>query len=1063
MYDFFVSYSSTDRPWAEWIAWLLEDGGYTTVLQAWDFRPGANFALEMHRAAAEARRTIAVMSPSYIGGLHTRPEWAAAFVQDPTGEKGTLLPIRVGQCEPPGLLRQIVYIDLVGLDEPAAKQAVPAGIRQERVKPAAVPNFPGMARPLGTRPQFPGALHSISNVPHRRNPDFTGRDHLLTDLRTLLTTESGATRCQAITGLGGIGKTQLAIEYAYRYAADYMVVWWVRAEQPTNLAGDYTALAQALGLPEKDAADQFVMLGGARRWLAQNSDWLLVFDDVRDPADLRDYLPQSSAGHVLVTSRNPNWRGVAQTLPLPALDRTEAVTLLLRRTAQGDTKAANALAAALGDLPLALEQAGAYIEATRTTLAEYLTLFISRRSELWHEENAPIGYADTVGTTWSVALDRVRAECPSAGDLLSLCAFLAPDDIRRPLLSKGAEHLPQSLSLAIADPLAMNRAVQALVRYSLVQVVSDALFVHPLVQAVTRDRLEEAASRTWVAAAVRLINASFPSESDDARTWSDCSRLVSHALTAAAHAESLGITEATAALLRRVGAYLKERAEFAQATAALQRAFAIDEAVLGPDSSEVATELCLLGDIMEELGDFSKARACCERALTIDEAIGGPNHAAVGRDLASLGSVLFDLGDLPGARTQLERALAVAERAFGSNDDKTARVLCRLGDVLIGLGDLPASRASYERALAIDESAYGSSHPAVALDLSGLGVVLLQLGDAVGARSHHERALAIAEAAYGHSHPRIAIHLNNLALDHLALGEGPQAEPYYEQARGLAEAAFGAKHPRVATILNGLAFTQLQKGNWAGARAHFERALAVAEVSLGADHYVVAVITSNLGSILWAHGNLAGAQLQYRRALTIFRESLGESHKVSSFQQRTLRWVFAVRLASAVSMTVAIVLSTKLAIDLVRGRPLTALEADVVGIAAAAALCLNFGPRFLPVRLVWRQQTPFYRKWLLPLLTGALAGVPLGLALLVLRWPLFLTLLLIWRVVSPTWLSYHRLLVGLMVVGLFVRQIPFLASVVVAWLMSAIALWLIGAPLLRSAVAAHRSGSRQTS
>jgi hypothetical protein len=298
-----------------------------------------------------------VISPDYITGLYTRAEWAAAFAQDPAGEERALLPIRVRECDPQGLLGQIVYVDLVGLDESTAKQAILAGVREGRFKSATVPRFPGITHQVGTRPRFPGSLPSISNLPHRRNPNFTGRTHLLADLRTRLMSESAAGRCQAITGLGGIGKTQLALEYAYRHAADYGVIWWVRADEPTTLSTDYAALAVALGVPEKDAADQLVLVRGARRWLAQNVDWLIVFDNVRESTELRDYLPPSGAGHVLATSRNPNWRDVAQTLPVSVLSRTESAALLVRRTAQNDETAAAALAEVLGDLPLAWEQA----------------------------------------------------------------------------------------------------------------------------------------------------------------------------------------------------------------------------------------------------------------------------------------------------------------------------------------------------------------------------------------------------------------------------------------------------------------------------------------------------------------------------------------------------------------------------------------------------------------------------------------------------------------------------------------------------------------------------------
>jgi TIR domain len=262
--DFFVSYTGRDRTWAEWIAFTLEEAGYTTVIQAWDSRPGMNFVAMMNNATKQTEQTIAVLSGAYLESEFGFAEWAAAFRRDPTGSQRRLVPVLIETCDVQGLLGPIVSLDLVGLDEAQAKEQLLAGIKPERAKPLHT-SFPGSTSPpksgalVRERPLFPPSLPPLWNIPYPRNPYFLGREEVLDQLTTALRTGQPTAlsqpakdvHLQAISGLGGIGKTHVALEYAYRYRSDYQAVLWVQADTHESLTSSFVTLATLLDLPEK--------------------------------------------------------------------------------------------------------------------------------------------------------------------------------------------------------------------------------------------------------------------------------------------------------------------------------------------------------------------------------------------------------------------------------------------------------------------------------------------------------------------------------------------------------------------------------------------------------------------------------------------------------------------------------------------------------------------------------------------------------------------------------------------------------------------------------------------
>jgi tetratricopeptide (TPR) repeat protein len=608
-------------------------------------------------------------------------------------------------------------------------------------------------------------------------------------LRAALT-NSHAAAIVPIAGLGGAGKTQLALEYAYRHTADYDTVWWLRAEDSTMLAADCAQLATPLELPERGLADQQASAAAALSWLGRHPGWLLIFDNARSAATCRGWLPAAGAGHVILTSRDPNWREVARPLRLPVLPRAEAVAFLQKRSGVKEPAAAGELCDALGNLPLAIEHAAAYIDATGISIADYLERYRGAPREL---------LTDAVAATWEISFEQLRTEtdaAPVALDLLNLIAFLAPDDIDSRLV---AGRFP--------DALQLDRDRAALLRYSLIEARGGTIWVHRLVQAATRARLaREGREQEWAEAAVKLVDDAFPFKLDKVETWSASVRLLPHALAAAGHSEGLGVAlETTSRLLNQVGLYLLNRAQPAEAERSLRRALAIDEKVYGPDHPEVATDANNIGQILKAQGDLAGALEYTRRALAIDEKVYGPDHPKVAIRASNIGAILQAQGDLAGALEYTRRALAIDEKVYGPDHPKVAIRANNIGQILQAQGDLAGALEYTRRALAIDEKVYGPDHPEVATDASNIGQILQAQGDLAGALEYTRRALAIGEKVYGPDHPNVAIRANNIGQILKAQGDLAGALEYTRRALRIFQATYGPENPQTRIVAGNLA------------------------------------------------------------------------------------------------------------------------------------------------------------------------------------------------------------------------------------------------------------------
>ncbi|MHC1631622.1 MAG: FxSxx-COOH system tetratricopeptide repeat protein [Methanotrichaceae archaeon] len=530
-------------------------------------------------------------------------------------------------------------------------------------------------------------------IAHNRNPNFTGRDQILNDLQTALDSKKSV----VLVGPDGSGKTQIADEYARVHVTDYDIRCWIRANDPITLITDYADMAISLGLPYNEESNLTYTAEAVQDWLGQNGRWLLVFDDASSFQDLKDYIPQTMTGHVIITSRSQDWNEISSQIRVESLDRSESVQFLQKQTGQEDEEELEALAEALSDLPLALELARAYISWTKISLSKYLKSYLQRLRNIRSVPGCP----DAVVAAWDISSEQVQAVSQEENDLLNFCSFLAPEDIPIDLLAKAS-------GLSTED---LETGIESLGRYGLIIRRDNSLSVHTLIQALTFHRLDIDNQKTYAESVLESVGGVFSVSLENISTWPECDMLLSHALTISEHAEKLEVGSKVATLLlNQIGLYLHRRGYFAGSKVALERLLAIDEKAYGPDHVEVATDLNNLGSVLRALGDLSGAKKNFEKALAIEESAEEPDHLKIATRSNNLGSVLRALGDIEGAKRNFEKALAIDKAAYGPNHFKTAIRINNLGDVLRDMGDIEGAKNNYQRALLIFQKFLGEEH-----------------------------------------------------------------------------------------------------------------------------------------------------------------------------------------------------------------------------------------------------------------------------------------------------------------------------------------------------------------
>ena len=649
-----------------------------------------------------------------------------------------------------------------------------------------------------------GARPQVWNIP-ARNPGFTGRDDLLAEVREQLLAGDKAV-VQALHGMGGVGKTQLAAEYAHRFAGTYDLAWWINAEQDELIGDQVAALGLALECVQPGAGTETVRLAVLAE-LRQRGRWLLVFDNAEDPADVAPWLP-GGGGHVLITSRQRGWDEIAAPVEMDVLARAESVAILRARVTVLSGADADRLATDLGDLPLAIAQAAGFMADTGMAADEFLGLLRTRAGELL-AQGAPRSYPQSLAAATGLIADRLAGQDPAAGQLASVCAFLAPEPIPESLFTGAVSVLPGELAARAADPLAWRQTLAHVIRQSLVRIDHRGLQMHRLTQAILRERLppaQAAATRKCVDA---MLAASNPGDPPDPVTWPRWARLMPHVLAA-----DLAATDSPALreLARYACWYLIERGDARTAYDLVNSLRQQWRERLGEDHQHALTAAHYLAWTLLEMGRYAESRDLNRDTLIRRRRVLGEDHPDALNSAHNLAISLRKLGEVHAARDLDQDTLDRHRRVLGQDHHSTLRSATILAHDLRELGEVQAARDLDQDTLDRRRRVLGQDHPDTLNSAGNLAISLRELGEVRAARDLDQDTLDRRRRVLGQDHPDTLNSAGNLAIDLRELGEVQAARDLDQDTLDRRRRVLGQDHPDTLNSAGNLAIDLRELG-----------------------------------------------------------------------------------------------------------------------------------------------------------------------------------------------------------------------------------------------------------
>ena len=914
----YLSYVPEDRMWADWIEAVLTRAGFrvlprSTVLTAAGGDGDARGSIQAERELQMAPRAIAVLSSAYLHSPDARSIWKTLSSADAGDMHRQLILVRISEVRITAPFNEHPAVDLARMD---AAQAT-AKLLWALDRPA---------QPLGRtgtqseEPRFPGTIPPVWNVP-ARNADFTGRGATLELLRDKL---AGGGRAvvvaQALYGLGGVGKTQLALEYAHRFMADYDLVWWVPSERAEETSGALAELARKMGLKvsENVAEAAEAALEELRRDTTPH--WLLIFDNADDPKQLEPYLPTGS-GHVLITSRNQAWTHSAEPLEVDVFTRDESVGHLLRHVPELDMADAKRVADALGHLPLAVEQASAWLEQTGMPARVYVEQLATQSTRIL-ALNQPPDYPMPVVATWNLSFDRLKQRSPAAVRLLQLCAFFSPGPISMDLLY--SDEMNESLlpfDETLSEKLMLGRVIRDISRFALVKVDqgTNSLQIHRLVQAVIRSQMSDEEQVEARHEVHKILTGARPrqGETDDPANWSTYDIIWPH--LGPSVAEECDDPRTRQLLIDWVR-YQWKHGEFESCLNLARRLENLWALQLGPDHQQTLHLQFQIANVLRSQGRFAEARELDTYVLERQRAVLGPDHPHALMTANGLGADLRAVGEFQEALASDRATYESFKEQFGEDYPRTLLAAHNLGCSFRLVGDCFTARRLDEETLDRQRQVLGRDHPntllssaSLALDLRAAGafresVNVLRdtferyrevLGDdmtdtlrtaaslAVSLRKAGEQAEAMNLAhdtyqryqrRYGINAPDAQSCAVNLACDYAAVDDMPRALDLVTGVKAAHQASLGDDHPNTLVAANNLACYLRCLGRLAEALALAEDTRERMRRKLGDHHPLTLSCAVNLANCRGDSDDPEAAGALERQSISLLRDGLGREH-----------------------------------------------------------------------------------------------------------------------------------------------------------------------------------------